>query len=100
MTSKLESALEGWHEEKRSAYLYRAVALAEAGTPRQALFEELARAAEDQSGIWAGVILDQGGQVPGHFQPDFRSRLVSGLTRYFSTRTLRPVLTAMKVRGM
>jgi len=100
MTSKLAHAIEGWREEKRSAYLYRAVALAEAGTPRQALFEELARAAEEQSGIWAGVIQDQGGQVPAYFHPDFRSRLVSGLTRYFKPRTLRPVLTAMKVRGM
>ena len=100
MTSKLEHALEGWHEEKRSAYLYRAVALAENGTPRQALFEELAKAAEEQSGIWADVIQKEGGQVPAHFQPDFRARLVSGLTRYFKPRTLRPVLTAMKVRGM
>ncbi len=100
MTGKLEHALEGWREEKRSAYLYRAVALAEAGTPRQALFEELARAAEDQAIIWAGIIRDQGAQVPAHFHPDFRARLVCGLTRHFRPRTLRPVLAAMKVRGM
>ena len=100
MTSKLDSALEGWQEEKRSAYLYRAVALAEAGTPRQALFEELARAAEDQSGIWAGVIQAEGGEVPPHFHPDIRARVVSRLTRHFRPRTLRPILTAMKVRGM
>jgi VIT1/CCC1 family predicted Fe2+/Mn2+ transporter len=100
MTSKLDHAFEGWHEEKRSAYLYRAVAKAEAGTPRQALFEELARAAEEQSGIWAGVIRDEGGDVPEHFHPDMRARLVSGLTHIFKPRTLRPILTAMKVRGM
>ena len=100
MTNKLENALEGWHEEKRSAYLYRAVALAESGTPRQALFDELAKAAEDQSMIWTGVIEAEGGQVPSRFHPDFRARLVSALTRHFSPRTLRPILTAMKVRGM
>ena len=100
MTSKLENALEGWHEEKRSAYLYRAVSKAEAGTPRQALFEELARAAEGQSSIWAEVIQKEGGQVPAQFNPDLRARLVSGLTHYFKPRTLRPILTAMKVRGM
>jgi VIT1/CCC1 family predicted Fe2+/Mn2+ transporter len=100
MTSKLDSAFEGWQEEKRSAYLYRAVALAESGTPRQALFEELARAAEDQSGIWAGVIQAEGGEVPSHFHPDIRARVVSRLTRHFRPRTLRPILTAMKVRGM
>ncbi len=98
--SKLDSALEGWQEEKRSAYLYRAVAMAEAGTPRQALFEELAHAAEEQSGIWAGVIQAEGGAVPPHFHPDIRARVVSRLTRHFRPRTLRPILTAMKVRGM
>lgn len=100
MTSKLDSALEGWQEEKRSAYLYRAVALAESGTPRQALFDELAKAAEEQSGIWASVIQAEGGKVPPHFHPDFRARVVSRLTRHFRPRTLRPILTAMKVRGM
>lgn len=100
MTNKLDHALEGWQEEKRSAYLYRAVALAEAGSARQALFEELARAAEAQSGIWAGVIEAEGGQVPARFRPDLRARVVSRLTRHFRPRTLRPILTAMKVRGM
>jgi Uncharacterized membrane protein len=100
MTKKLEHALAGWREEKRSAYLYRAVSLAETGTPRQALFDELAKAAEEQSGIWAGVIRSEGGLVPPRFHPDFRARLVAGLTRYFRPRTLRPVLAAMKVRGM
>jgi VIT1/CCC1 family predicted Fe2+/Mn2+ transporter len=98
--NKLESALEGWHEEKRSAYLYRAVAQAEAGTPRQALFEELAGAAEQQSAIWAEVIRGEGGKIPASFRPDLRARLVSGLTRHFQPRTLRPILSAMKVRGM
>jgi VIT1/CCC1 family predicted Fe2+/Mn2+ transporter len=100
MTDKLQSAIEGWHEEMRSAYLYQAVAKAEAGTPRQALFEELAKAAEAQSGIWAGVIQAAGGSVPAHFRPDLRARLVARLTRHFRPRTLRPILTAMKVRGM
>jgi VIT1/CCC1 family predicted Fe2+/Mn2+ transporter len=98
--NKIDNALEGWHEEKRSAYLYRAVAKAEAGTPRQDLFSELADAAEKQAGIWANLVLSEGGQPPAHFRPDFRARLVSGLTRVFNPRTLRPVLTAMKVRGM
>lgn len=100
MTDKLRHALEGWREEKRSAYLYHAVAQAEAGTPRAALFEELAAAAEAQAGIWAGVIAKAGGTPPTEFRPDLRARVVAGLTRRFSPRTLRPVLSAMKVRGM
>jgi vacuolar iron transporter family protein len=98
--SKLNSALEGWHEEKRSAWLYRAVALSESGTPREALFEELSQAAEAQSQIWAGVIEQCGGRIPDRFTPDLRTRLVAALTRLFKPRTLRPVLAAMKVRGM
>lgn len=100
MTDKLKNAREGWQEEKRSAYLYRAVAQAEAGTPRQALFNELARAAEVQSDIWADVVRAEGGQRPDRFHPDFRARVVSVLTRHFKPRTLRPILAAMKVRGM
>lgn len=96
----LTSALEGWHEEKRSAWLYQAVAQAESGTPRQALFLELARAAEGQAIIWATVIEQHGGQTPTAFNPDLRTRLVAQLTRLFKPRTLRPVLAAMKVRGM
>jgi len=97
---KLHHALEGWHEEKRSAWLYLAVAQAESGTPRRALFEELAQAAETQSQIWATVIEQHGGTIPAAFTPDLRTRLVAGLTKLFKPRTLRPVLAAMKIRGM
>ena len=93
-------ALKGWAEEKSSAYLYRAVAMAEAGTPRQALFEELAEAAEAQARIWAEVLAKQGQAVPSMFTPALRTRLVASLTRHISPRALRPVLSAMKVRGM
>ncbi|NWG39538.1 MAG: VIT1/CCC1 transporter family protein [Hydrogenophilaceae bacterium] len=93
-------ALEGWAEEKSSAYLYRAVARAESGTPRQALFEELAEAAEAQASIWADLLAKQGQPLPEVFRPSLRTRLVARLTQTFSPRTLRPVLAAMKVRGM
>ena len=45
--------LDSWGEEMRSAFLYRVVAQAEAGTPRQGLFQELAHEAEKQAAIWA-----------------------------------------------
>ncbi len=45
--------IESWYEEMRAAHLYRIVAEAEAGTPRQALFAELADEAEKQAAIWA-----------------------------------------------
>jgi VIT1/CCC1 family predicted Fe2+/Mn2+ transporter len=92
--------LESWAEERRSAYLYRIVAEAEAGTPRQALFSELAHEADKQAAIWERHARSAGQPVPDGFVPDLRTRLVAGLVRRFGPRSLRGVLAAMKVRGM
>ena len=92
--------LGSWAEEKRSAYLYRVVAEAEAGTPRQALFTELARSAENQAAIWARLARDAGQAVPDRFEPDLRARVVAYLVRRLGPRPLRGVLAAIKVRGM
>lgn len=92
--------IEGWTEEKRSAYLYRAVATAEAGTARQALFRELAQEADRQAAIWAAKAREVGGTVPETFRPDTRARLVAALVGRLGVRPLRAVLSAMKVRGM
>lgn len=92
--------LESWEEEKRSAYLYRLVSDAESGTPRQLLFLELARAADDQAELWAREIRKTGGQAPEAYQPDTRTRVVGRLLKVLGPRRLRPVLAAMKVRGM
>ncbi len=92
--------LDNWTEEKRSAYLYHAVSEAESATPGQALFQELALAAEAQARLWEAVIAKAGGTVPGTFRPDLRTRLVAALIRRLGPRPLRGVLAAMKVRGM
>jgi VIT1/CCC1 family predicted Fe2+/Mn2+ transporter len=91
-----EHSQEGWHEEKRSAYLYRAMAEAEAGTPRAELFRGLAAEAESQAGIWAR----QAGTAAPEFAPDLRARMVAALVRRYGPRPLRAVLVAMKVRGL
>ena len=88
-----------WSEEMRAAYLYRVVAQAEAGTPREKLFLELADEAEGQAGIWADKARAAGGSLPA-FVPDVRARIVAGLVRSHGPRKLRTVLAAMKVRGM
>jgi len=95
-----EQALESWREEKRSAYLYRIVSDAESGTPRQVLFLELARAAEEQAEIWADKVRGQSGAIPEAFHPDLRARLVGWLVARFGIRPMKGVLAAMKVRGM
>ena len=91
-----ENSLDGWREEMRSAYLYRAMAAAETGTPRAELFNGLALEAENQARIWA----DQAGTAPPEFSPDLRARMVAGLVRRYGPRPLRSILVAMKVRGL
>lgn len=92
--------LESWKEEMRSAYLYRAVAEAENGTTRSALFSELAHEAGKQAAIWERHMREAGVSIPAGYTPDLRARIVARLVRRFGVRRLRGVLSAMKVRGM
>jgi len=92
--------IESWGEEKRSAYLYRAVADAERGTARSALFSELAREADKQASIWEDLARKSGANVPVRYAPDLRARIVARLVRRLGVRPLKGVLAAMKVRGM
>lgn len=94
------AAREGWADEMRSAYLYRAVADAEQGTRRERLFRDLAGEAESQAAIWAEKARADGAAVPAPFAPDRRARLVAALVRRHGPRALRPILAAMKVRGL
>lgn len=96
----MSAPYDSWREEKQSAWLYRVVAECERGTPREALFKELAQAAESQAEIWLQTIRQGGGRMPPPFRPDLRTRVVARLTRTFKPRAMRGVLAAMKVRGM
>jgi VIT1/CCC1 family predicted Fe2+/Mn2+ transporter len=91
--------LDSWRDEKQSAFLYRELAVAERGSPRQALFEELARAAERQAEIWAESAKREG-RGPSTFAPDLRARVAAELIRRFEPRRVRHLLAAMKVRGL
>lgn len=94
------SEVSSWREEKQAAYLYHIVAEVEAGTPRAALFVELAGEAEKQAAIWARLAHEAGATPPAQYTPDMRTRVVAALLRRFGARPLRTVLSAMKVRGM
>src|SRR5690348_10564085 len=63
---RLMHEVQSWEEEKRAAYLYRIIAAAEGGTPRESLFRELAAAADSQADIWANTALKSGARVPQH----------------------------------
>ncbi|MDA8328578.1 MAG: VIT1/CCC1 transporter family protein [Betaproteobacteria bacterium] len=91
--------LSNWQEEKRSAWLYRQLALCSDVT-QKVLFAGLADAAEHQALIWADALQQSGFSVPDSYRPDLRSRLVAALARLFGARVLRPILSAMKIRGM
>jgi VIT1/CCC1 family predicted Fe2+/Mn2+ transporter len=93
-------AFDAWQEEKRSAWLYRVVSDVESGTPRQVLFLELAKAAEDQALIWQAELAQAGQAAPEAYRPDPRTRLVGWLIRRLGIAPMRAVLAAMKVRGM
>ena len=75
-----------WHEEQRSAYLYRACAEAESGTVRAELFQRLAGEAQAQAAIWRAQITARGNPPPPPYEPDQRTaldaRLVRGMSVY------------------
>jgi vacuolar iron transporter family protein len=94
------SARESWGQEKESVYLYRVLAEAEPAAERRALFAQLAREAEAQAEIWATEAARAGTPVPAVFVPRPRTRLVATLARQLGPVRIRPVLSAMKVRGL
>lgn len=92
--------LSSWKEEKRSSYLYRIISDQESGTPRQLLFLELAKEADHQAGLWAIEARKAGHTVPEYYVPELRVRIVAWLTRTLGPRKIRPVLAAIKIRGL
>ena len=90
--------LDNWLEEKRSAYLYRRIALMETNPTYQKLFLNLATVAEKQAGIWATQLPQD--MVANEYRPDWRAKLILSLVRCFGPRRSRLILAAAKVRGM
>jgi VIT1/CCC1 family predicted Fe2+/Mn2+ transporter len=96
----MAGALDGWLEEKRSAYLYRIIAEAEQGTSRRQLFLQLAEEAESQSQIWLQAIQTAGQKVPDIYVPETRTRIVAWLIRKLGAGNIKPILAAIKIRGL
>lgn len=101
MPSKIKESTseKGWYEEKNSAFLYRHLANKET-TPRlKNLFSQLADAAEKQADIWLKKIpVNQHHDI--HYQPNLRTKTVILLISVLGPRAIKPVLAAMKVRGL
>ncbi len=90
---------ESWREEKQSAWLYARVAAAEPAAEKRAMFLELQKAAERQAQIWERKLAKLG-ESPPEFRVPLRALAAAQLLRFFSPRSLRPALAALKVRGL
>ncbi len=92
--------LQNWRQEKNSAHLYRILSDLESGNPRQLLFLELARDADEQAELWAKEILKSKEMPPVGYVPDVRVKTVAWLMRRLGPQRIKPVLAAMKIRGL
>ena len=90
------SSLESWREEKQSAWLYRELADCEPDQKIAGLFRALATAADGQAEKWRALSTDA---VP-EFAPAMRARITVRLARLLGPQRIKPVLAAMKVRGI
>jgi len=90
-----ETTAERWRSEKEAAWLYQVVAASEPDAVRRSAFEQLGQAAEEQAGILARDL-----KAAPSFAPSRRARLVAALVRRLGPRRARPLLRAMKVRGL
>jgi len=84
----------------RSAWLYRVVARAAEDATKRRLFEALEKSALGQAEIIAEEIRRNGGAVAARFRPGARAYVVAALTRILLPHRVRPLLAAMKVRGL
>jgi VIT1/CCC1 family predicted Fe2+/Mn2+ transporter len=89
-------AADSWYHEKESAWLYAEVAAAEPDAAKRDLFLKLAATAESQAARW----LASRPALKPVFTPALRARIVARLVRRLGPRRLRPVLAAMKLRGL
>ena len=90
---------ERWHEERQSAWIYRAIAPGERDPRLSKLFLGLAEAAEKQAGILEQDLIGAGAAVPA-FRPSLRARLVAHAAQRLGLRRTRTMLAAVKVRGL
>jgi VIT1/CCC1 family predicted Fe2+/Mn2+ transporter len=90
------TAHESWLEEKQSAWLYRELASCEPDPRISELFGKLAKAADSQADRWQR----ESPTTLLAFVPSMRARLTVRLARLLGPRRIRPMLAAMKIRGL
>ena len=93
-------AKNSWLEEKQSAYLYRVVADTEPVESRKKLFNQLANEAESQAKHWAKEAKKAGCPTRNEYAPTKRVKLIVFLIRTLGPQRIKPVLAAVKIRGL
>jgi vacuolar iron transporter family protein len=93
-----ETPLERWREEKASSWVYRIVAEVEPDEGHAEMFRCLADAADGQAVIIAREVAPA--DVAAGYSPTPRLRLVAALVRTLGPKRCRPLLAAVKVRGL
>jgi VIT1/CCC1 family predicted Fe2+/Mn2+ transporter len=95
-TSSGPAHLEEWSEQQQSVWLYRRLAQTEGDSRLKALFLSLAEAADRQAALALGALA-----APlAPWRPPFRVRLVAALARRIGVRRTKPMLVALRLRGM
>jgi VIT1/CCC1 family predicted Fe2+/Mn2+ transporter len=92
--------LQSWREEKRSAWLYRILSEIESGSTLGNFFAKMGEEAEKQAKFWEDALDRSGGSPLPPFVPDLRSRVAARLLKWLGPVPLRPVLAALKIRGL
>jgi VIT1/CCC1 family predicted Fe2+/Mn2+ transporter len=93
------SSFDRWHEEKQSAWMYRAISECEKDEVKSTMFKGLAQAAEAQAEILCTDLRASTRHEPT-FRPTARARFVLALTRALGVRRTAHLLAALKVRGL
>jgi VIT1/CCC1 family predicted Fe2+/Mn2+ transporter len=88
--------VEEWREQQQSVWLYRTLAETEPDARLRSLFESLGEAAERQ----AALALGPPSTPRPAFRPSLRARLVAALARRIGVQRARPMLVALRLRGM
>lgn len=89
-----------WLEEMQSVYLYNVLVEVETDEAHKNLFKKLAQAAEAQAKVWQEKMERNDEPVPNEYHADLRVKVVAKLIRFFGPRRIKPILAAMKVRGI
>lgn len=92
--------IRNWNHERQSAHLYEALAKIETNATYRQLFQSLAEAARQQADHWASLLNRVPSDKPLAYQPNFRVKLVIRLTLLLGIARMKPILAALKVRGL